>query len=42
MINLGRYILPVICGLLLSTSVSMVLANGEIAHRAGVNPTPVA
>lgn len=42
MVNLGRYILPVICGLLMTTSVSMVLANVEIAARAGVGSTPVA
>lgn len=42
MVNLGRFILPVICGLLLTTSVSMVLANAEIAHRGGVAPSPVA
>ncbi len=42
MINLGRYILPVICGLLLTTSVSMILANAEIATRAGIAPRPVA
>ncbi len=42
MINLGRYILPVICGLLMSTSVSMVLANAHIAERGGLPGTPVA
>ena len=42
MVNLGRFILPVICGLLLTTSVSMVLANAEIAERGGVAPGPVA
>ncbi len=42
MVNLGRYILPVICGLLLTTSVSMLLANAEIAMRGGVSPSPVA
>lgn len=42
MVNLGRFILPVICGLLLTTSVSMVLANAEIAVRGGVAPAPVA
>lgn len=42
MVNLGRFILPVICGLLLTTSVSMLLANAEIAERGGVAPSPVA
>lgn len=42
MLNLGRYILPVICGLLLTTSVSMVLASAEIAERGGVPGGPVA
>ena len=39
MINLGRYILPVICGLLLTTSVSMINANVHIGQTAGV-PAP--
>lgn len=42
MINLGRYILPVICGLLMSTSVSMILANAQIGHEANISPTLVA
>lgn len=42
MVNLGRFILPVICGLLLSTSVSMIIANAEIAERAHVAAAPVA
>lgn len=42
MVNVGRYILPVICGLLLTTSVSMVLANAEIAERGGLAGAPVA
>lgn len=42
MVNVGRFILPVICGLLLTTSVSMVLANAEIAERGGLSGTPVA
>lgn len=40
--RLGAYILPVICGLLLTTSCAMVAANAEIAHRAGILPIPVA
>lgn len=34
--RLGVYVLPVICGLLLTTSCAMVLANVEIGYRAGV------
>lgn len=36
MVNLGRYILPVICGLLLTTSVSMINANVHIGQSAAV------
>lgn len=34
--NLGIHILPVICGLLLTTSLSMVLANVEIGTGVGI------
>lgn len=40
--NLGRFILPVICGLLLSTATSMILANVEIGHRADVPASAMA
>lgn len=40
--NLGLHILPVICGLLATTSVSMVLANVEIGRNAGMVPPAVA
>lgn len=36
--RLGTYVLPVICGLLLTTCLSMVLANMDIAEGAGINP----
>lgn len=36
--NLGHYILPVICGLLITTSLSMVLANVQIGSHAEVAP----
>lgn len=39
--NLGIHILPVICGLLITTSLSMVLANVEIGLSAGVSPVLV-
>lgn len=34
--NLGRFVLPVICGLLVTTSISMLNEVGEIAARADV------
>ncbi len=34
--NIGHYILPVICGLLMSTSVSMLISNAEIGMAAGL------
>lgn len=37
--RLGRFILPVICGLLATTMCSMVVANGEIGVRAGLPAT---
>ncbi len=37
--NLGRYVLPVICGLLATTSVSMLNEVAEIANRADL-PAP--
>lgn len=40
--RLGAFILPVICGLLVTTSCAMVVANAEIAERAQIAPTPVA
>lgn len=39
--NIGRYILPVICGLLLSTSASMLISNAQIGTRAGLPATAV-
>lgn len=39
--RLGSYILPVICGLLVTTSFSMVRASMEIAHRAQVSGAAV-
>ncbi|MEV8273079.1 chromate transporter [Microbacterium sp. NPDC077184] len=36
--NISAYILPVICGLLASTAVSLLHAGGEIAEGAGVGP----
>ncbi len=35
-VNIGTYILPVICGLLLTTAVSMLHTNAVIAERADV------
>lgn len=40
--NLGMHILPVICGLLITTSLSMVLANADIGLSAGASPALVA
>lgn len=40
--NLGTHILPVICGLLISTSLSMVLANVDIGRASGVSPALMA
>ena len=39
--NVGHYILPVICGLLLSTSMSMLISNAEIGMGAGLPATAV-
>lgn len=39
--DIGAYILPVICGLLVTTSVSMLDASADVADRAGVAPAPV-
>ncbi|RRD45947.1 hypothetical protein EII42_09465 [Tessaracoccus sp. OH4464_COT-324] len=39
--NLGQVILPVICGLLISTMLSMLNASMEIAERAAVSPATV-
>ncbi|MDZ8172929.1 chromate transporter [Microbacterium xanthum] len=36
--NISAYILPVICGLLASTSVSLLHASAEIAEGAGIPP----
>ena len=36
--NIAAYILPVICGLLASTSVSLLHASADIAEGAGVPP----
>lgn len=40
--NLSIYILPVICGLLLTTSMGMILANIEIGGHADVPVTAMA
>lgn len=40
--NLSVHILPVICGLLVTTSLSMVLANVDIGLAAGASPVVVA
>jgi len=39
--NIGHYVLPVICGLLMSTSISMLISNAEIGIGAGVPATIV-
>lgn len=39
--NVGHYILPVICGLLVSTSISMLISNAEIGMGAGLPATVV-
>lgn len=40
-INIGRYILPVICGLLISVSATMLNVSAEVASGAGLAATPV-
>lgn len=39
--NIGHYILPVICGLLISTSISMLISNAEIGMKARLPATIV-
>lgn len=39
--RLGSYVLPVICGLLITTCLSMILANMDIAGHAGINQPAV-
>lgn len=39
--NIGHYILPVICGLLISTSISMLISNAEIGTEAQLPATVV-
>ncbi|MDO5721871.1 MAG: chromate transporter [Actinomycetaceae bacterium] len=36
--NIGRFILPVICGLLIGVSFTMLDVSAEVAHSAGVSP----
>lgn len=38
MMNIGTYILPVICGLLIQVSVTMLLVSASVAESAGVPP----
>lgn len=38
---IGRYVLPVICGLLATTSAAMLNASATVASTAGVSPAPV-
>ncbi|NLE97581.1 MAG: hypothetical protein GX596_06295 [Propionibacterium sp.] len=38
-VNIGNYILPVICGLLVSVSATMLLVSAEVGEGAGANPT---
>lgn len=38
-INIGNYILPVICGLLVSVSATMLLVSAEVGRAAGASPT---
>lgn len=38
-INIGNYILPVICGLLVSVSATMLLVSAEVGRSAGASPT---
>jgi chromate transporter len=40
--NLSNYILPVICGLLITTSISMVLASVSIGGSSGIPAAPMA
>ncbi len=40
--RLQLYVVPVICGLLITTALSMTLAAVAIGGRAGVGPTPMA
>lgn len=40
--RLQQYVVPVICGLLVTTALSMTLAAVAIGGRAGVDPTPMA
>lgn len=39
--DIGAYMLPVICGLLVTTSVSMLLEASQVAARSGQDPAPV-
>ncbi|MDO5676390.1 MAG: chromate transporter, partial [Propionibacteriaceae bacterium] len=39
--RLGAYVLPVICGLLVTTCLSMILANMDIASHAGISEPAV-
>ena len=41
MINIGRYILPVICGLLISVSATMLDVAAKVGEEAGVAPGPL-
>lgn len=40
-INIGRYILPVICGLLISVSATMLDVAAKVGEEAGVAPGPL-
>jgi len=37
-VGIGRYILPVICGLLVSVSATMLEVSTEVGRRAGIAP----
>lgn len=41
MVNIGRYIMPVICGLLIQVCASMLEVSASVAKSAGIAATPL-
>jgi hypothetical protein len=41
MVNIGRYIMPVICGLLIQVCASMLEVSAGVAESAGIAATPL-